>query len=607
MEFTRSHCKAVSQVVSSLMIIFLLLTALTTYTIFLSKGFNLASKTVERNQKEVFRSMENIIVKPVYGDNETEYILSYEGLRPTLKYVIVKCGNSISIDKPETYSLEFGKPIPEILLNKINEGCRVTLVSERGKVYDLSYQVSHLEVFNEKIAEISNVVNNVTEIAEKVNNVSQIMPFIGTTKITTAAGRIYIIGSEGNVLYELDIIGNLPIYDLDSHKTYSTPTSEFLGTYSNSLKLLGNEQVLSLKVMLNPTIIRKIKVYGGVDDGEIVLSKGIYLIYVTGDAIEGQTDHWGDIYGDGFKLSFSVLFSGKEVGWGMFDSADEKEFFFKGLCLKGKCEQFDKVYALIITEDKAKIKYYFLVSKSVTTGDYLGSFVIEKIADIGGGNKLRIVKHAGKFYLEYKGWLINLIIAGNGNVEGELYKLGSYIVAPIGYIVRSGEKEVASTGEPILVGEGEVELVWFKPVVASSVLDFLIFGSEIRYNYVTTQSSYRIYRQTYGNSFDQNVGLTLKVYQEFYEFAGSTYISFKALVPRNYDIQIKVLSFYSTNSDSTYLEVFRGSEKVFSIRNIQTGTYTVKIGTKNITYSTITIKLLPTYTYPKTWITIVLS
>ena len=62
------------------------------------------------------------------------------------------------------------------------------------------------------------------------------------------------------------------------------------------------------------------------------------------------------------------------------------------------------------------------------------TFVVEKIANIGGNGRLKIVKHGGRFYLEYGGHLFSLV-SSSGIVEGEFYELGSYIITPVGYVV----------------------------------------------------------------------------------------------------------------------------------------------------------------------------
>ena len=579
--------KGVSQVISSLMIMFLLLTALTTYTIFLSKSFNLASKTVERSREEVSRNMENVVVKPEYQNNESKYILAYEGLKPTLKYVLLKCGNKTSIGVPEEYGLEFGKPIPQTLISEVERGCDIVLITERGKVYDLSYQISQLEIVNEKLSEISNI----TEIASVVNNVSQIMPFIGNASLTVKPGRIYIVGSEGNVLYDLDIVGNLPIYDVLLKKKFSAPKGEFLGEYFGSLNGLASEQLLLMDITANHKTELKLPIRGDTPDGQLTLGTGVYLVYLSGEASDGYW-YYG-VVGEGVRVYVEIYQGSSRIGYKVLDGADRLEYYYRGLQLNEWSGQFDGIFAIVVLEGQVTLKYR--ICTEPTTWYMKHTFVVEKIADIGGSRSLKIFKHNNVLYLEYQGHIFNIVYT-SGNVEGELYELGSYIIAPIGYVVDG----IVSKGEPIEVNPGEKTIVYFKPLTIKPLLNPMLLGVEKRHVFVREEPTYQIYRQTWGDFLEQTGGLNLKIYYHSYDAVGNilTYTTAKAIIPSNHYVTVNILDDQSATAGATLTIVFNG-RNIFSTSLPTTPrSYLVKIGGDNVEYGQLTIKLTTNYIHP---------
>jgi len=579
--------KGVSQVISSLMIMFLLLTALTTYTIFLSKSFNLASKTVERSREEVSRGMENVVVKPEYQNNESKYILAYEGLKPTLKYVLLKCGNKTSIGVPEEYGLEFGKPIPQTLISEVERGCDIVLITERGKVYDLSYQISQLEIVNEKLSEISNI----TEIASVVNNVSQIMPFIGNASLTVKPGRIYVVGSEGNVLYDLDIVGNLPIYDVLLKKKFTAPKGEFLGEYFGPLNGLSSEQLLLMSITANHKTVFKLQIYGNTPDGQVTLGTGVYLVYLTGEAYDGYW-YYG-VRGEGARVYVEIYQGSTRIGYKVLDGADKLEYYYRELQLNEWSDQFDGIFALIVLEGQVTLKYR--ICTEATTWYMHHTFVVEKIADIGGSESLKIFKHNNVLYLEYEGHIFNMVYT-SGNVEGKLYELGSYIIAPIGYVIEG----IVSKGEPVEVSPGETSLTYFEPLTFKPILNPMLLGVEKRHVYVRIESSYKIFRQAWGNLLDQTGGLGLKIYYYSYDALGNivTYTTTSAIIPSNYYITVNILKDQSSTSGATLTIVFNNRNIFTTSLPTTPRSYLVKIGEDNVEYGQLTIKLATTNIHP---------
>jgi len=585
---TKSRSKGVSQVISSLMIMFLLLTALTTYTIFLSKSFGLASKTVERSRKEASRSMENVVIKPEYQNNEPKYILAYEGLKPTLKYVLLKCGNETSIGSPEEYGLEFGKPIPQNLISEIERGCNIVLVSERGKVYNLGYQISQLEIVNEKLSEISNI----NEVVSVVNSVSQIMPFIGNTSLKVNPGRIYVIGSEGNVLYNLDIVGNLPIYDVLLKKKFTTPKGEFLGEYFGPLNGLNSEQLLLMSITTNHKTVFKLRIYGNTPDGQVTLGKGIYLVYLTGEAYEGHWHWWYGVSGEGARVYVDIYHGGRRIGYRILDGANRQEYYYRGLRLNEWSDQFDGIFALIVLEGQVTLKYW--IETEPTTWYMHHSFVIEKIADIGGSGSLKIFKHNNALYLEYQGHIFNVVYT-SGNAGGKLYELGSYIIAPIGYVIDG----IVSKGEPVEVSPEEKTLTYFEPLTFKPILNPMLLGIEKRYVYVCIESGYSFYEQTWGDFLDQANGLNLKIHFRYTEAIGYivAYTTTSAIIPSNHYITVNILKDQSSTA-GTLTIAFNGRNVFTTSLPTTPRNYLVKIGGDNVEYGQLTIKLTPKYIYP---------
>jgi len=588
----KSRCKGVSQVISSLMIMFLLLTALATYTIFLSESFSLASKTIERSRKEASRSMENVVIKPEYRSNGVKYVLAYEGLKPTLKYVLLKCGNEVSIGSPEQYGLEFGKPIPQTLIGEIEKGCDVALVSERGKVYNLGYQISQLEVVNEKLSEISNI----TEIVGVVNSVSQIIPFIGNTTLTVKPGKIYVFGSEGNVLYSLDIVGNLPIYDVLVKKKFGAPMGEFLGEYFGPLSGFNSEQLLLMSVTSKSQTVFKLKIYGNTPDGQITLGTGVYLVYLTGEAYDGSY-HYG-VEGEGARVYVEIYYGSTRIGYVTLDGANREELYYRELQLREWSNQFDGVFALIVLSGQVTLKYRIYTEP--TTWYMYHTFVVEKIADIGGSGSLKIFKHDNILYLEFQEHIFNVVYT-SGNVQGKLYELGSYIIAPIGYIIDG----IACKGEPVPVASGEKTLVYFKPLTVKPTLNPMLLGVEQRHIYVRDESTYDIYRQTWGNFLDQQNGLNLKIYYFNYEALGDIviYATTSAIIPSNYYVSVNILKDQSTKVGS--LTVAFNGRNIFSTSLPTTPrSYLVKIGGDNVEYGQLSIKLTTNYIYPNNLVSV---
>ncbi len=587
MEYTKSHRKGVSQVISSLMIVFLMLAALTTYVVFLSKNYSLASKIVERNQKETLRNMENIVIKAHSLNNETMYVLAYEGLRPNIEYVLVKCGNRVSLNRPEKYGLEFGKPIPEVLMEEIERGCDVILITERGKVYNIGLQASQIMFINEKLSKLDNITN----INEVFNSVSQITPFLEDSSVSIASGKIYVFGSKGNVLYTLDMVNNIPIYDVVSQKIYTAPKGEYLGVFLGSLNSLGSEKVVLIHATPVSLTVLKIPVRGNTPKGKIKLGKGIYLVYLTGEAYDGFYSR--RVYGEGVRAYVSIYQGSSMIAYKMLDGADRFEYYFRGLRLREWSGQFDGVFALAVLEGEVTLEYAF--SSEPTTWYMHHTFVVEKIANIGGNGELKIVKHNGKLYLEYKNYLFNLI-ATSGVVEGKLYDLGSYIIAPVGYIVNN----IVSEGAPIPVSPGEARIVYFKPLTLNLKVDPMILGVEKRHVYVRIESSYKIFRQAWGNLFDQMEGLNLKIYYYRHDALGNikTYTTFPAIIPKNYYATLNVISDTSTTHSASLKVTFNGRE-AFSIPLPTTPrSYLIKLGGNTIEYGQLTITLTTSHIRP---------
>lgn len=587
MEYTKSHRKGVSQVISSLMIVFLMLAALTTYVVFLSKNYSLASKIVERNQKETLRNMENIVIKAHSLNNETMYVLAYEGLRPNIEYVLVKCGNRVSLNRPEKYGLEFGKPIPEVLMEEIERGCDVILITERGKVYNIGLQASQIMFINEKLSKLDNITN----INEVFNSVSQITPFLEDSSVTIASGKIYMFGSKGNVLYTLDMVNNIPIYDIVSQKIYTAPKGEYLGVFLGSLNSLGNEKVVLIHATPVSLTVLKIPVRGNTPKGKIKLGKGIYLVYLTGEAYDGFYSR--RVYGEGVRAYISIYQGSSMIAYKMLDGADRFEYYFRGLRLREWSGQFDGVFALAVLEGEVTLEYAF--SSEPTTWYMHHTFVVEKIANIGGNGELKIVKHNGKLYLEYKNYLFNLI-ATSGVVEGKLYDLGSYIIAPVGYIVNN----IVSEGAPIPVSPGEARIVYFKPLTLNLKVDPMVLGVEKRHVYVRIESSYKIFRQAWGNLFDQMEGLNLKIYYYRHDALGNikTYTTFPAIIPKNYYATLNIISDTSTTHSASLKVTFNGRE-AFSIPLPTTPkSYLIKLGGNTIEYGQLTITLTTSHIRP---------
>jgi len=586
-EYTKSHRKGVSQVISSLMIVFLMLAALTTYVVFLSKNYSLASKIVERNQKETLRNMENIVIKAHSLNNETMYVLAYEGLRPNIEYVLVKCGNRVSLNRPEKYGLEFGKPIPEVLMEEIERGCDVILITERGKVYNIGLQASQIMFINEKLSKLDNITN----INEVFNSVSQITPFLEDSSVTIASGKIYMFGSKGNVLYTLDMVNNIPIYDIVSQKIYTAPKGEYLGVFLGSLNSLGNEKVVLIHATPVSLTVLKIPVRGNTPKGKIKLGKGIYLVYLTGEAYDGFYSR--RVYGEGVRAYISIYQGSSMIAYKMLDGADRFEYYFRGLRLREWSGQFDGVFALAVLEGEVTLEYAF--SSEPTTWYMHHTFVVEKIANIGGNGELKIVKHNGKLYLEYKNYLFNLI-ATSGVVEGKLYDLGSYIIAPVGYIVNN----IVSEGAPIPVSPGEARIVYFKPLTLNLKVDPMVLGVEKRHVYVRIESSYKIFRQAWGNLFDQMEGLNLKIYYYRHDALGNikTYTTFPAIIPKNYYATLNIISDTSTTHSASLKVTFNGRE-AFSIPLPTTPkSYLIKLGGNTIEYGQLTITLTTSHIRP---------
>ncbi len=564
-----------------------MLAALTTYVVFLSKNYSLASKIVERNQKETLRNMENIVIKAHSLNNETMYVLAYEGLRPNIEYVLVKCGNRVSLNRPEKYGLEFGKPIPEVLMEEIERGCDVILITERGKVYNIGLQASQIMFINEKLSKLDNITN----INEVFNSVSQITPFLEDSSVTIASGKIYVFGSKGNVLYTLDMVNNIPIYDIVSQKIYTAPKGEYLGVFLGSLNSLGNEKVVLIHATPVSLTVLKIPVRGNTPKGKIKLGKGIYLVYLTGEAYDGFYSR--RVYGEGVRAYISIYQGSSMIAYKMLDGADRFEYYFRGLRLREWSGQFDGVFALAVLEGEVTLEYAF--SSEPTTWYMHHTFVVEKIANIGGNGELKIVKHNGKLYLEYKNYLFNLI-ATSGVVEGKFYDLGSYIIAPVGYIVNN----IVSEGAPIPVSPGEARIVYFKPLTLNLKVDPMVLGVEKRHVYVRIESSYKIFRQAWGNLFDQMEGLNLKIYYYRHDALGNikTYTTFPAIIPKNYYATLNIISDTSTTHSASLKVTFNGRE-AFSIPLPTTPkSYLIKLGGNTIEYGQLTITLTTSHIRP---------
>jgi len=564
-----------------------MLAALTTYVVFLSKNYSLASKIVERNQKETLRNMENIVIKAHSLNNETMYVLAYEGLRPNIEYVLVKCGNRVSLNRPEKYGLEFGKPIPEVLMEEIERGCDVILITERGKVYNIGLQASQIMFINEKLSKLDNITN----INEVFNSVSQITPFLEDSSVSIASGKIYVFGSKGNVLYTLDMVNNIPIYDVVSQKIYTAPKGEYLGVFLGSLNSLGSEKVVLIHATPVSLTVLKIPVRGNTPKGKIKLGKGIYLVYLTGEAYDGFYSR--RVYGEGVRAYVSIYQGSSMIAYKMLDGADRFEYYFRGLRLREWSGQFDGVFALAVLEGEVTLEYAF--SSEPTTWYMHHTFVVEKIANIGGNGELKIVKHNGKLYLEYKNYLFNLI-ATSGVVEGKLYDLGSYIIAPVGYIVNN----IVSEGAPIPVSPGEARIVYFKPLTLNLKVDPMILGVEKRHVYVRIESSYKIFRQAWGNLFDQMEGLNLKIYYYRHDALGNikTYTTFPAIIPKNYYATLNVISDTSTTHSASLKVTFNGRE-AFSIPLPTTPrSYLIKLGGNTIEYGQLAITLTTSHIRP---------
>jgi len=579
--------KGVSQVVSSLMIVFLMLISLTTYIVFLTKSYSLASKAVERTQKETLRSMENIVVKT--NPLNDEYILAYEGLRPNIEYVLVKCGDKFLLGKPEEYGLKLGEPIPKILLEKIEDGCEVLLVTERGKVYNVGLKVSQMLTVSKELSKLNAI--NITSVNEVVNSVSKITSFLENSSITVGSGKIYVVGSKGDVLYALDIAGNIPMYDVVTQETHGVPVGEYLGVFHGSLSSLGDGKVVFMKTTPTSLTVLKIPVCGNTPDGNVKLGKGVYMVYLTGEAYDGY--YYRRVYGEGVRVYISIYRGSSRIAYKVLDGADRLEYYFRGLKLREWSGQFDGVFALAVLEGEVTLKYSF--SSEPTTWYMHHTFVVEKIANIGGNGRLKIVKHGGRFYLEYGGHLFSLV-ASSGTVEGELYELGSYIIAPVGYVVNG----VVSEGKPIPASPGIVKLVYFKPLTLKPAFDPMVLGVERRHVYVRFGNSYSIFRQTWGNLFDQRDGLSLRIYYRSYDALGNiiTYTTFSAILPENQYMTLNIISDSSTTYGASLKVVFNGKE-AFSLPLPTTPrSYLVKLSGNKIEYGQITIALTTSYIRP---------
>ena len=584
----KSRSKGVSQVLSSLMIMFLLLTALATYTIFLSKSYDLASKTIVRAQREAYRSMEEIVVKPIYNDNETVYVLDYEGLKPKLKYVVIKCGNETIFGKPEDYGLKLGEPIPYQLMDKIRKGCKLVVVSERGKVYDISSQIEPILTIGEEIQALKNITN----INLALSNITNVVPFIGNISLNVEPGRIYVFGADGSVLYDADILGNIPIYDIITNKLYGAPLGKYLGVFSGNPATIPSEHVLSIGVTMNRTTIFKLPIYGTTPDGEIVLNEGVYLIYLAGEAYEGY-EYYG-IKGEGAKVIVDIYYDRSRIAYKVLNGADRTEYYYRGLELNEWSGQFDGIFALIVLEGQVTIEYYVFTESSTTYTHH--TFVVEKIADIGGNDKLKIVKHNDALFLEFENHMFSLAIT-DGVVSGSLYELGSYIITPIGYVINGS----VSRGEPVSVSSGTINVVFFKPLIFRPFLNPMLLGIEKRHIIVRDEATYAYYRQTSGDFLDQSSGLSLRIYYVNTKAVGNilTYTIANAIIPSNYYITVNILSAQSKSGGTWFTIIYAGNE-VFRI-DLPTSypkSYLVKIGGNSISLGQLTIKLETDYLYP---------